>query len=262
MDDATHDTARPLDVAAVEAAVASLALGHPLIYHQAITSTNTEAMTLARAGAAEGTLVTTDDQTAGRGRMGRAWMALPNEQLALSLLLYPSFPPHYLVMASALAVAEAIEAATELRPGIKWPNDVLVEGRKVCGILIETSAAIAVLGIGINVNGSLAGHPELAARAITLADALGHPVAREPLLIELLHRLDGLYATLQRGGEQARRQLREAWRARLVTLGQHVIVQQVGHALAGTATDVDESGALILRADDGTRQTINWGDVE
>jgi BirA family biotin operon repressor/biotin-[acetyl-CoA-carboxylase] ligase len=262
MDGTRNDAARPLDVAAVEAGVASLALGHPLVYHQAIASTNTEAMMLARAGATEGTLVTTDDQTAGRGRMGRAWMALPNEQLAFSLVLYPSFPPHFLVMASALSVAEAIEAATGLRPGIKWPNDVLVEGRKVCGILIETSAAIAVLGIGINVNGSIAGHPELAARAITLADALGEPVARELLLIEVLQRLDGLYATLKRGGEQAQRQLREAWRARLVTLGQHVTVQQVDRMITGTATDVDESGALILQADDGTRQTINWGDVE
>jgi BirA family transcriptional regulator, biotin operon repressor / biotin---[acetyl-CoA-carboxylase] ligase len=262
MADARDDVARPLDVAAVEAAVASLALGHPLTYHQAISSTNTEAMALARDGADEGTLVTTDDQTAGRGRMGRVWLALPNEQLALSLVLHPSFPPHLLVMASALAVAEAIEATTGLRPGIKWPNDVLVEGRKICGILIETNGSVAVLGIGINVNGSLAGHPELAARATTLADALGHPVAREPLLIELLQRLDGLYTTLQRGGEQAQRQLREAWHARLTTLGQHITVQQVGRAIAGTATDVDESGALILQADDGTRQTINWGDVE
>jgi BirA family biotin operon repressor/biotin-[acetyl-CoA-carboxylase] ligase len=207
-------------------------------------------------------LVTTDDQTAGRGRLGRAWQSLPNEQLALSLVLHPNFPPHFLVMASALAVAEAIEVTTGLRPGIKWPNDVLVSGRKVCGILIETSEAIAVLGIGVNVNGSLAENSELAARATTLADALGHPIAREPLFIELAQRLDGLYAALETGGEQAQRQLREAWRGRLATLGKRVTIQQVGRAITGVALDVDEAGALIVEMDDGGRETINWGDVE
>lgn len=253
---------RPLDISALEVALAPLTLGHPLIYHPELASTNSEAMALARQGAAEGTLVTTDEQTAGRGRLGRVWLSLPNEQLALSLVLRPSFLPHLLVMASALAVAEAIEATTGLRPDIKWPNDVLVGGRKVCGILIETSEGNAVLGIGINVNGSLAAHPDLAARATTLADALGNPVAREPLLIELLLRLDTLYTTVRTGGEQAHRQLRAAWRARLVTLGQHITIQQSGRAISGVARDVDETGALELAADDGTRQVITWGDVE
>ena len=256
------ETTRSLDVATLEAVFASLTIGRPLVYHPAIASTNTAAMALARDGAAEGTLVTTDAQTAGRGRLGRVWQSLPNEQLALSLILYPTFPPHYLVMASALAVAEAIEAVTGLRPAIKWPNDVLIAGRKVCGILIETSEQIAVLGIGLNVNGSLADDPALAARATTLADALGRPIAREPLLIELVRRLDALYATLKIGGEQAQRQLREAWRARLATLGQRVTVQQGDRALSGVARDVDATGSLMLETDDGARQTITWGDVE
>ncbi|HEU5347144.1 MAG TPA: biotin--[acetyl-CoA-carboxylase] ligase [Ktedonobacterales bacterium] len=253
---------QPLDIAALDAAFAPLTLGRPLIYHQAIESTNSEAMALARRGGAEGTLVTTDNQTAGRGRLGRVWLSLPNEQLALSLVLRPPFSPHFLVMASALAVAEAIEATTGLRPGIKWPNDVQIDGRKVCGILIETSEAIAVLGIGINVNGSLASIPELAGRTTTLADALGHPLAREPLFIELVRRLDGLYVALRTGGEQAQRQLREAWRARLVTLGQHVTILQTGRTITGIAEDVDATGGLVVAADDGTRHTITWGDVE
>ena len=256
------ETTRPLDVAALEAALAGLTLGRPLIYHPAIASTNTEAMALARQGATEGTLVTTDEQTSGRGRLGRVWQSLPNEQLALSFVLHPAFPPHFLVMASALAVAEAIEAPTGLRPEIKWPNDVLIAGRKVCGILIETSERIAVLGIGLNVNGSLAGDPELAARATTLADALGHPTAREPLFIELIQRLDGLYATLKMGGEQTRRQIRTAWRERLATIGKQVTIQQIGRAITGVARDVDESGALIVETYEGRRETINWGDVE
>jgi BirA family transcriptional regulator, biotin operon repressor / biotin---[acetyl-CoA-carboxylase] ligase len=260
--DETEEAERPLDVAALEVAFAPLTLGHPLIYSAATESTNTTAMTLARAGVAEGALVTTDDQTAGRGRLGRVWQSLPNQQLASSLVLRPTFPPHYLVMASALAVAEAIEAETGLRPGIKWPNDVLVNGRKVCGILIETSDGIAVLGIGINVNGTFVATPELSAHATTLADALGHLIAREPLLIDLVRRLDGLYALLRDGGEQAQRQLRAAWRARLVTLGRRVTILQGNAEVTGIARDVDATGALELTLDDGTTRTITWGDIE
>ena len=100
--------AAPLDVEAVQAEIVPLRLGHPFLYFPAIGSTNTHAAELAREGAAEGTLVTTDDQTAGRGRIGRVWRSLPGQQLAVSLVLRPSFPPHFLVMSSALAVAEAI----------------------------------------------------------------------------------------------------------------------------------------------------------
>ncbi|HEV8191104.1 MAG TPA: biotin--[acetyl-CoA-carboxylase] ligase, partial [Ktedonobacterales bacterium] len=166
------ETERPLDVTALEAATGALQLGRPILYYPALGSTNTQAMQLARGGAAEGTLVTTDHQTSGRGRVGRTWLSLPYQQLAFSIVLRPTFPPHFLVMACALSVAEAIEEVAGLRPEIKWPNDVLLGGRKVCGILIETSGESAVLGIGLNVNGSLAGYPELAARATTLADML------------------------------------------------------------------------------------------
>jgi BirA family biotin operon repressor/biotin-[acetyl-CoA-carboxylase] ligase len=256
------DTDRPLDVAALESALAGTRLGHPILYFPAIGSTNTHAMELARAGAAEGTLVTTDDQTSGRGRVGRSWLAMPYQQLALSVVLRPSFPPHFLVMASALAVAGAIEEITGLRPGIKWPNDVLLAGRKVCGILIETSGDVAVLGIGLNVNGSLAGHPEFAAKAATLADALGHGVSREALAASLLKRLDADYAALQGGGEDARAGLRAAWRARLVTLGTHVTIRQNNGAIEGLAEDVNADGALLVRAADGVLRAVTWGDVE
>jgi BirA family biotin operon repressor/biotin-[acetyl-CoA-carboxylase] ligase len=102
----------------------------------------------------------------------------------------------------------------------------------------------------------------LAARATTLADALGHPITREPLFIEIVRRLDSLYAALKAGGERAQRLLRDSWRARLVTLGQRVAIQQGETTLTGVAQDVDESGALILVADDGARHAITWGDVE
>src|SRR5258708_7756038 len=179
-----------LDVEALRRSLAGLRLGNSLVYVPTLVgSTNSHAIELARAGAAEGTLVITDHQTAGRGRVGRAWEPLPRQQLTFSLLLRPPFAPHWLVMMSALAVADAIEAVTGIQPEIKWPNDVLIGGRKVCGILIETSDGFAVLGIGVNVNGSLADHPILAARATTLADVAGHVLAREPRATEILQEL-------------------------------------------------------------------------
>lgn len=253
---------RPLDVTALEAAFGGLKLGHPILYFPAIGSTNTYAMELAREGAAEGTLVTTDDQTLGRGRIGRSWLSLPYQQLALSVVLRPDFPPHFLVMASALSVAGAIEAVMGLQPEIKWPNDVLIDGRKVCGILIETSGENAVLGIGLNVNGSLATYPELAARATTLSDALGHGLSREALAIAVLTRLDAFYASLQTHGDDARQEVRGTWRTRLVTLGKHVTIHQNDGAIDGIAEDVDADGALLVRMVSGSLQTATWGDVE
>ncbi|MBF6589603.1 MAG: biotin--[acetyl-CoA-carboxylase] ligase [Ktedonobacterales bacterium] len=256
------DSPRPLDVATLAAATHDLALGHPLLYFPEIGSTNTHAHDLARRGTAEGTLVVTDHQTAGRGRIGRTWQSLPGQQLTLSLVLYPRFPPHFLVMASALAVAEAIAATTPLQPGIKWPNDILLDGRKLCGILIETSADFAILGLGLNVNGTLTHPPDVAARATTLARALGHEVSREALAAELLRRLDGYYTTLQTGATDAQATLRDAWRDRLVMLGQQVMLRQGGQALAGIAEDVDAGGALLLRTPDGLLHVVTWGDVE
>lgn len=257
-----HAETQPLDVDALGLALAGLRLGQPLIYLPEVDSTNTYAAELARAGAAEGTLVTTDHQTAGRGRVGRVWKALPGQQLAMSLVLRPTFPPHFLVMASALAVAQSIEATTGARPDIKWPNDVLLAGHKVCGILIETSEGVATLGMGVNVNGSLADDAELAARATTLAVALGRPVSREALAVEIIRRLDARYADLSQGGVVARRTLRADWRERLVTLGRRATIRQREVTLEGQAEDVDDDGALLLRLDDGRLTTVLWGDVE
>lgn len=145
--------------------------------------------------------------------------------------------------------------------GIKWPNDVQVAGRKVSGILIETSDEFAILGIGINVNGTLDGDPELTTRATTLEQVVGRPVSREALLIALLRRLDTLYAQLQTGGEAARQALREEWRARLVTLGTQVAIRQGERELIGQADDVNEDGALLVRDAEGTPHVVTWGDV-
>jgi BirA family biotin operon repressor/biotin-[acetyl-CoA-carboxylase] ligase len=262
---AAQDGLAPLDVDALRAAVAPLRLGRPVIYLPAVDSTNTYATSLARAGARDGTLVITDDQPAGRGRIGRKWRGLSRAQVLLSLVLRPNFPPYYLVMASALAVAESVETAGAAA-GIKWPNDVLVDGRKVCGILIETAhddqgAPFAILGIGLNVNGSLRDDPALAAQATTLADVVGHVVAREVLAAAMLSRLDTLYARLRTGGEAGRGAVWEAWRARLLTLGTQVRIAQHAREVVGIAEAVDTDGALLVRHADGGVTSITWGDV-
>jgi BirA family biotin operon repressor/biotin-[acetyl-CoA-carboxylase] ligase len=256
----------PLDERALRERLAALPLGRPLIYLPVVGSTNSHAMELARAEAAEGTLVVTDEQPEGRGRVGRTWRSMPRRQALLSLVLRPAFPPQLLVMAAALAVAQVVEDATGTTPEIKWPNDVLAGGRKLCGILIETGAdaaggAFAILGIGLNVNGTFAGDGELAGRAATLADLASHDLVREQVIAELIAAVNVLYQELRDGGEAGREMVWGRWRARLATLGRQVRIAQGTLAEEGLAEDVDADGALLLRRADGSRVAITWGDV-
>jgi BirA family biotin operon repressor/biotin-[acetyl-CoA-carboxylase] ligase len=255
----------PLNERDLRARLAALPLGQPLIYLPVVGSTNTHALGLARRGTPEGTLVVTDDQPEGRGRVGRVWRSMPRRQALLSLVLRPAFPPHFLVMAAALAVAQVVDDMTGRKPDIKWPNDVLVQGRKLSGILIETGTdaagdAFAVLGIGLNVNGSFASDPDLAERAATLADLAGHDLAREDVIAALVAQVSLRYQTL-RASELERESIRDVWRARLITLGRQVRVAQGEREETGIAEDVDADGALLLRRADGSRVALTWGDV-
>jgi BirA family transcriptional regulator, biotin operon repressor / biotin---[acetyl-CoA-carboxylase] ligase len=258
-----HHTEPPLDVAAIRSGIVGLHLGEPLLYVPAIGSTSTRVMELAREGAPAGLMVITDEQTAGRGRIGRSWKSLPGKQLEFSLLLKPGFPPHFLVMASAVAVAYAIEEVASIPAGIKWPNDVLVDdGHKVAGILTETTSDFVVLGIGVNVNGSLADDPVLASVATTLAAVAGRPLSREALAVSLLRRLDLSVAELSsRHGADAASATWTDWRSRLLSLGRRITVTQGGVTKSGIAEDVDAGGSLLLRLPDGRQETVNWGDV-
>jgi BirA family biotin operon repressor/biotin-[acetyl-CoA-carboxylase] ligase len=129
-------------------ALAGSPLPFTLRYFPTLDSTNTYAMRLPPGEAQEGLVIITDHQTAGRGRVGRGWEGFARQQLTFSVILMPPFAANWLMMASALAVSEATTGVTGLAPAIKWPNDVLIGGKKVCGILIETSGEIAVIGIG------------------------------------------------------------------------------------------------------------------
>jgi len=188
-------------------------------------------------------------------------------------------------MIASLAVVDSIADSCQVAATIKWPNDVLIEGRKVSGILIETShdssgRMIAVAGIGVNVNGSIKELAKLSsiqvpltAIATTLESACGHKVSREVFIARLLQYIEKSYFALQQEiaelsvvetvtTEPFSRLIRERWRSQLATLGRTIVVQQGNSVISGIAEDVDESGELLLRCHSGELVRIAWGDVE
>lgn len=261
------------------------ATGDRLIYVPIIDSTNIRAMQLARTGAREGTVVLTDSQTAGKGRLGRRWVDVSGCNVLSSTVLRPTFPPYLLVMLASLAVVDAISETCDVVATIKWPNDVLVGNRKVAGILIETShdhngRLIAIMGIGINVNGHPLSKSTAEAEkpqdeylpgtwATTLEAESGHTVSREALIVHLLQHIEDSYLALQQEAQETvattqgsiSRLVREQWRNRLSTLGRPIQVRQGNMLLSGVAEDVNDDGELLLRDHSGNRVTISWGDI-
>jgi len=249
-----------LDWSQVKRARAGARIGKHIIYHPTLESTNALGRALLRAGAVDGAVVVTDDQTQGRGRHGRHWVAPPASGLAVSVLLRPDpdFPLYTYSMAAALAADDVVRAAVGDRCTLKWPNDVLVDGAKVAGILLEiesvAGAWAVVAGIGLNVNAT----PDVA-NATSLAAAQGMPmVERERVLIDLLAALEERLDSAVSAPDT----LVQVWRDRLETLGQRVRVQVADtDVVEGVAVDVDAEGALLVRADDGTIHTLHAGDV-
>jgi len=260
-------------------------VGDRLLYLPIVDSTNILAMNMALQGAEEGMVVLTDSQTAGKGRQGRRWVDMAGYSALSSTILRPLFPTHLLVMIAALAVVAAIADTCGIAATIKWPNDVLIGGRKIAGILIETSHdhlghLVAAMGIGVNVNGRIAQFIEaasepqsetsrLAAIATTLEEECGNEVSREAFLAYLLRRFEPQYLALQQEAKALpmapsliSRLIREQWRNQLSTLGRTIQVRQGSMILSGVAEDVNENGELLLRCHSGERISISWGDVE
>lgn len=216
----------------------------------------------AQRGAPEGTVVIADEQTAGRGRLGRTWLT-PKDNIALSLLLYPRLVDlPSLIMLASLGVLHSLKAVTRLEPRIKWPNDVQINGRKVCGILIETDVGknkvnYTIIGIGINVNFQRGDFPpEIQPLATSLFEEVGHEVPRLSIIRSLLVEIEKLYLTLKTGGS-----LYEEWRDNLVTLGRPVRVKSAENIYEGVAESVGRDGSLLLRDAHGKMTRIIAGDV-
>ena len=236
-------------------------IGQRVIYYPSLTSTMEVAKREARRGAAEGTAIIADEQTAGRGRMKRVWLS-PKGSIALSVVLHPDVAYlSSLVMLASLAVVHSIEAVTGLKAQVKWPNDVLINGKKVCGILIESQMRrnivdYAIIGTGVNVNLKLSDFPEIQPIATSLSDELGRDVSRLELIRCLLVEIERLYLSLPAGGS-----IHEEWRDRLVTLGKKVRVTWGKTKYEGIAESVARDGSLLLRHSDGSLTKIVAGDV-
>jgi len=236
-------------------------IGRRVIYYPRVTSTNEIAKQEAQQGAAEGTVVIADEQVAGKGRLNRVWLS-PKGSVALSIILRPSvvYLPS-LIMLASLAVAHSIEAVTGLKPQLKWPNDVLVNGKKVAGILIENSVQgdivnYAVIGIGVNVNLRLSDFPEILPTATSLSDELRRDVSRLDLTRRLLVDIEKLYLALSTGGS-----IYQEWRDNLVTLGRKVHIKSGENDYEGIAESAASDGSLRLRHPDGSLTKIVAGDV-
>jgi len=222
---------------------------------------------LARDGVREGVAVFAEAQTKGRGRLGRKWISPARKGLWFSILLRPELRPQeatQLTVASATALRRAIAFATGLPTEIKWPNDIVIGGRKVAGILTELSAEpdrvrYVVLGIGVDVNlGAGEFPPELRKLATSLKIESGRTMARAELAVAILRELDADYARLCGGGFA---KLADEWQAHCQTMGRQVTIQIGERKIRGRAESLDDAGALLLRTEHGHLEHVTGGDV-
>jgi BirA family biotin operon repressor/biotin-[acetyl-CoA-carboxylase] ligase len=243
-------------------------MGTVIHYFTRLDSTNSKAYELASRGAEEGEVVISESQEKGRGRLGRNWFSPPYLNLYLSVILRPKIPPHrapLITLMAAVATAEAIELSTGLRPSIKWPNDILLNGRKVAGLLNEIKSEtdridFVILGIGMNLNMDVKMFPkEIRSVATSLKREAGKAVSRRDLLSTLLQKLEEWYAVFLREGGNL---ILRAWRDRAQIKGKRLKVTSFGEVITGTGVDVDSDGALILETRSGERKRVVVGDVE
>jgi len=242
-------------------------IGRDIRVFQETTSTNDVIEKLARDGVKEGVVVFAESQTKGRGRLGRKWMSPARKGLWFSVLLRPRLRPQavtQVTVASATALARAIHSQTGLRPEIKWPNDVLIHGKKVSGILTEMHAELdtvkyVVLGMGVDVNLNANEFPsDLRRLATSLRTESGELLDRAELATEILRELDRDYARICAGQFEA---VADEWQERCNTIGRHVVIQIGDRRVRGRAESLDADGALLLRTQHGHLERIIGGDV-
>ncbi|MBF0416860.1 MAG: biotin--[acetyl-CoA-carboxylase] ligase [Magnetococcales bacterium] len=220
-------------------------------FHAHLDSTNRYTLDLARTGAPEGTVVVADAQSQGRGRLGRLWASPPGENLYLSMLLRPAIPVAHaprLTLVAGLAALDAIRETGVTEARLKWPNDILVQGRKLAGILMEMAAEgervrHVVVGVGVNVNGRAEQFPaEVAARAITMADILQKRIERGIVLARLLSAWEAWYRLFFDEGFEP---IRQAWRERALLTGQKGRIESAQGMRQVTLLDLDQEGFLL-----------------
>lgn len=239
--------------------------GKKLVHRQVVDSTNNLAKEFAERGEGEGTVVISEEQSSGKGRLERTWTS-PQGGIWLSIILRPKVLPSEasrFTLLAAVSVAKAIERLG-IEPDIKWPNDILIDGKKVCGILLELSAQpdkvdYLVVGFGINANVKKSKLPrDSRTRATTLAEALGKKVDRKNLVADLLLELEKDYKHLLKGGWK---DIKKEWMARSKMLHEKVALNTMQGVVEGEFVGVDESGAIRIRLPQGGIKTFAAGDV-
>lgn len=257
-----------IDPHEVTAQLTTTKIGKRLEFLKLTASTNADAFRLAEDGTSEGTVVLADSQTGGKGRRGRLWSSPAGVNLYCSVVLRPAIMPHeapQLTFLSAVAAARAIELTTKLVPEIKWPNDLLISGKKVAGLLNEMSAEtdcinFVILGIGVNLNMTADQFPDdLRHPATSLFMESGVRVDRSRFTSAMLNELDRLYADFYAHGFGP---VREEWQQRCNANGHRVIVNDSGtECTGGRFIGIDSDGAMLLRSDDDKLHRITCGDV-
>jgi len=257
----------PLRLDIIQGALGTKRLGTKFHYFEEIDSTNSHARRLAETGAPEGEVVIAERQFEGRGRLGRSWESPPYSNLYFSLLLRPALAPVHapqMTLMAAVALADTVAAFVVEPPAIKWPNDILLQGRKVAGILTESSCdakriEFVILGIGVNLNFPRERMPEtIRDRATSLMEVGGKSFSRENFLRRLIQDLDRCYGILEDFGFDA---IAPRWEAYFALRGRRVRVEMVDEVISGTATGIDGDGALLLEAEDGVLRRVLAGDV-
>lgn len=242
-------------------------IGRDIRVFEQTTSTNDIVEKLARDGVKEGVVVFAEAQTRGRGRLGRQWLSPPLKGLWFSVLLRPQLRPQEttrLTVTSANALRRAIALETGLQPDIKWPNDIMIGGRKTAGILTELRAELdqvsyVILGIGVDVNLDPGDFPpDLRKTATSLQAERGKSVSRSGLAVAILRELDRDYTRLLAGAFGS---IADEWQQHCSTLGRQVVIRTGQRQIAGRAEALDEDGALLLRTEHGHVERVTGGDV-
>lgn len=241
-------------------------LARNLFFQEETGSTNEDIKQLAKEGAVSGTLAVADMQTAGRGRRGRVWLSPKGESIYMSLLLRPACMPNQasgLTLVMALAVAEAIEELEAGKSGIKWPNDIVMNGRKVCGILTEMGLAqntidYVVIGVGINVNQSFF-EEEIAKTATSIALELGKNIERTELIGRILHYFEQEYAEYEKTWDVTG--LADKYNRYLVNQGRQVRVLDPKGEYEGVALGINSQGELLVKRENGEIEEVYAGEV-
>ncbi|HIE28786.1 TPA: biotin--[acetyl-CoA-carboxylase] ligase [Candidatus Poribacteria bacterium] len=241
--------------------------GHRVYAYQQTRSTNEIALRLGANGAPNGALVIAEYQTAGKGRLGRSWISPPSRCILASLLLRPTIQPYQtpvVTLLAAAAAANSIRDLTRLPAKIKWPNDVIIAGKKVCGILTEMGTGksgqqFLAVGIGINVNIGKDSFPiSLKSKATSLSILLGYELPRIRLLQQFLLEFENRYILLNRGNLAP---IISEVKSLSSILGRQVRIESDEKAIVGQAVDIDENGALVLRLSIGTFEKVITGSV-